>query len=103
VELGLLDTDNSPTKKLIEQLGEQDRYWQFCFGKRSEDELFDLSADPDCVKNLASEPVQRERLTTLREQLLTELRSQRDPRVLGRGDIFDNYPTSKKRETAPKK
>ena len=27
----LLDTDNGPTKQLIEALGEKDRYWQYCF------------------------------------------------------------------------
>jgi N-sulfoglucosamine sulfohydrolase len=53
VELGLKDTDASPTKRLIEELGEQSPFWQHAFGKRPAEQLFDLRTDPDCVKNLA--------------------------------------------------
>ena len=47
VELGLLDTDDGPTKSLIEAAGPDDRHWQLCFGKRPADELYDLVTDPD--------------------------------------------------------
>jgi arylsulfatase A-like enzyme len=96
VELGLLDTDNGPTKKLIADRGEKDQYWQLSFGKRPAEELFDLAADPDCLKNLAGDPAYKEKLTALRERLFAQLKQQNDPRVLGQGDIFDNYPTFKK-------
>jgi arylsulfatase A-like enzyme len=95
VELGLLDTDNGPAKKLIADLGEQDRYWQLSFGKRPAEELFDLGTDPDCLKNLAADPAQRVTMTALREKLFAQLKAQNDPRVLGQGDVFDNYPTFK--------
>jgi arylsulfatase A-like enzyme len=94
-ELGLLDTDPGPTKKLLEQRGEKDRYWQLSFGKRPADELFDLAKDPDCLNNLASDAAHRERLASLREKLFAQLKLQNDPRILGKGDIFDNYPTTK--------
>jgi N-sulfoglucosamine sulfohydrolase len=100
-ELGLLDTDASPTKSLIENSGEKDAYWQFCFGKRPLEEFFDLSSDPDCVRNLADDPKVRETKEKLKEKLFAELKKQKDPRVLGEGAIFDNYPTAKK-ATAPK-
>jgi arylsulfatase A-like enzyme len=96
-ELGLLDTDASPTKSFIEMLGEKDRFWQLSFGKRPAEELFDLSADPDCVKNLAADPEHRSRMTALREKLFAELKRQGDPRVNGKGDVFDQYPTTKKK------
>lgn len=102
VELGLLDTDGGPTKSLVEQLGDSDRHWQFCFGKRPQEELFDVTTDPDCVKNLLSDAgssaassQQRETATRLREKLFAELKRQDDPRILGRGEVFDNYPTAK--------
>lgn len=96
VELGLLDTDNGPTKKLIAERGETDRFWQLCFGKRPAEELFDLISDPDCVKNLAGDPAYAERMRALREKLFAQLKAQNDPRVLGQGDVFDRYPTFKK-------
>jgi N-sulfoglucosamine sulfohydrolase len=95
VELGLLDTDASPTKAFIENAGDSDRYWQFCFGKRPNEELFDLSTDPDCTKNLAAEPEYRSTAALLKEQLFADLRQQQDPRILGQGEIFDRYPTAK--------
>jgi arylsulfatase A-like enzyme len=94
-DMGLKDTDPSPTKQLIENLGESNRFWQFNFGKRPQEELFDLVSDPDCVKNLAEDANLRTRMTQLKEKLFAELERQNDPRVLGQGDIFDNYPSAK--------
>jgi hypothetical protein len=94
--MGLKDTDASPTKKLIEDLGESNPFWQFCFGKRPPEELFDLASDPDCVKNLAEDSRWQARKTQLKETLFAELKRQNDPRVLGQGDVFDNYPSAKK-------
>ncbi len=99
VDLGLKDTDASPTKSLVEEMGEQDKYWQFCFGKRPQEELFDLSNDPDCTHNLIHDPKHRRQADMLKEQMFAELTTQQDPRMLGKGDIFDKYPTAKK---APK-
>jgi arylsulfatase A-like enzyme len=96
VELGLLDTDDGPTKKLIEARGEKDPFWQLCFGKRPGEELFDLATDPDCLQNLTADPVYHAKGIALRNKLFTHLEKQRDPRVLGQGDVFDNYPTFKK-------
>jgi len=92
-DLGLADTDRGPTKSLIEEAGEHDRFWQLCFGKRPADELYDLAADPDCVTNLAADPAFAAAVRRLEDDLLMELRRQEDPRVLGRGDIFDAYPS----------
>jgi arylsulfatase A-like enzyme len=94
-ELDLLDTDKGPTKKLIEDLGQGNRYWELSFGKRPAEELFDLATDPDCLKNLAAEPAWKTQAAALREQLFAELKRQNDPRILGQGDVFDRYPTAK--------
>jgi len=92
-DVGLADTDAGPTKALIEAAGQGDRFWQFCFGKRPADELYDLAVDPDCVRNLAAEPARAEDVRRLREELFTELTRQEDPRLLGRGNVFDEYPS----------
>lgn len=89
--LGLKDTAASPTKALIAALGEGDPYWEHSFGKRPADQLFNLTTDPDCVKNLATDSSHAERLATMRGILMAELKKQNDPRVLGRGDVFDQY------------
>jgi arylsulfatase A-like enzyme len=102
VELGLKDTDASPTKRLVEGLGEQNPFWQHAFGKRPAEQLFDLSTDPDCVKNLATDPAFASQRTALRDKLFAELKRQNDPRVLGQGAVFDEYISPKDRAAAPK-
>ncbi len=97
-ETGYLDTDGSPTKSLILELGRQnraDRFWQLNFGLRPAEELYDLITDADCAKNLASDSTQQSRLRSLRERMETLLNAQNDPRMFARGHVFDEYqPTS---------
>lgn len=97
-ETGYLDTDGSPTKTLILERGRQDRadrFWQLNFGMRPADELYALTTDPDCAHNLAAEPAQAERIKALRTRMEAELQAQDDPRMFGRGHVFDEYkPTS---------
>jgi hypothetical protein len=90
-DLDLADTDDGPTKRLIVAAGPDDPFWQLCFGKRPADELYDLATDPDCVRNLAAE--RPEEVRRLREELFAELTRQADPRVLGGGAVFDEYPS----------
>jgi hypothetical protein len=51
-----------------------------------------MKADPDCVNNLAENPKYAETKERLWQQLREELTAQGDPRILGKGDIFDFYP-----------
>jgi hypothetical protein len=47
------------------------------------------------VGNLASDPVHAERMAALRRRMETMLKAQGDPRMDGRGHVFDDYtPTS---------
>jgi len=97
-ETGYLDTDGSPTKSLILDLGRAERtnrFWQLNFGMRPADELYDLRTDRDCMRNLALDPAHAARVTTLRQRMETMLKAQGDPRMDGRGHVFDDYtPTS---------
>ena len=90
-ELGTKDTDSGPTKAFVTESGEKDPFWQHAFGKHPAEQLFDLASDPDCVMNLAANPAFAEKMTALRDKLMTELKRQDDPRVLGKGDVFDQY------------
>jgi hypothetical protein len=89
----LKDTDNGPTKTAVEASGESSQYWQLCFGKRPAAELYNLKADVDCVHNLAADPAHQSQVEAMREKLFSRLRQQDDPRMEGKGDVFDNYPT----------
>ncbi len=101
-ELGLLDTDNSPTKSLIQESGEKNEFWQFCYGFRPAEELYDLSKDADCIHNLAENSEYRQTAASMKDKLFGLLTAQDDPRMAGKGDLFDNYPCTKKPEGAPK-
>ena len=58
-------------------------------------ELYDISKDTDCVKNLAENLEYTKRRNRLNELMTTELKAQEDPRMFGKGEVFDNYtPTS---------
>ena len=94
-EYGFLNCDGSPTKTFLTELSQSDpqyRYFELSFGKRPVEELYDIRTDPDCVKNLANDADLQETKSQLREQMTSELTVQGDPRILGKGDIFDFYP-----------
>jgi len=91
-DLGLTDTDPGPTKQFIAVAGQLDRFWNRCFGLRPAEELYDVEKDPDCLKNLAGDAAHVTVRSRLAERLMAALREQEDPRVLGKGDVFDQYP-----------
>ena len=88
-ETGYRNCDDGPTKTFI--LSRFDDYYTLCFGKRPREELYRVDDDPDCVKNLAEEAGLRPIKQKLREEMEAALRREGDPRVLGRGAIFDTY------------
>ena len=98
-ETGYLDTDSSPTKSLILRQGRadrNDRHWQLCFGMLPAELLYDLRRDPDCVNNLASDSALAKVKNELSERMTAELKQQEDPRMFGRGEVFDKYPSASK-------
>lgn len=94
-ETGYRDTDSSPTKTYALAQGEGSLEYEKCFGMRPEEELYDLSKDPDCIHNLAASPEYAALKEKMKTQLFSELKTQGDPRMLGNGDIFDSYTHSK--------
>lgn len=81
--------DNSPTKTLL--TSQFNEYYRLCFGKRPAEELYRITDDPDCVKNLTSDPTLQETKHRLASEMEVLLRKDRDPRILGNGAVFDTY------------
>ncbi|MCX8156456.1 MAG: sulfatase [Verrucomicrobiae bacterium] len=94
-ETGYLNCDGSPTKTLIleqRRRGEGKAFWELCFGKRPAEELYNLREDPDCLTNLAAAATARKTLAAMKARMHAALRAQGDPRMEGRGHVFDEYP-----------
>jgi N-sulfoglucosamine sulfohydrolase len=93
-ETGYLNCDGGATKTDIldaRRAGREKRHWELAFGKRPAEEFYDLKQDPDCLNNLAGKPAVRARQARLRRQMESELRAEGDPRMFGRGGVFDRY------------
>ena len=89
-ETGYMDCDAGATKSLLidsHRKNPEDPFWKLCFGLRPDTEFYDLVKDPDFIDNQPKDA----RVTQLREQLHTELKQQGDPRMDGKGDVFDKY------------
>jgi hypothetical protein len=94
-ETGYLNTDGSPTKTEILNLrrdGKDTHLWNMSFGKNPQEELYWIAMDPECLINLAANPLFYNLRKEMNEKLFDNLREQKDPRVSGEGDIFDKYP-----------
>lgn len=94
-ETGYLNCDGSPTK--TEVLAARTKktdvpYWMLSFGKRPVVEMYNVKQDPECMKNLAADDEHQLLATRLRSQLYQALKRQSDPRILGNGNVFDEYP-----------
>ena len=94
-ETGYLNTDGSPTKTEILNLrrnGEDKEYWKLNFGKRVEEELYDISKDPFCVNNLAADPSFSTMKETMKNEMERKLMEQGDLRMQGFGHLYEQAP-----------
>lgn len=81
--------DPSPSKELLKAIGGE--FYEMSFGKRPADALYKLSDDPECIRNLATDPFYSPTVEKMRQQMTAMLRDEKDPRALGNGAIFDTY------------
>lgn len=92
---GAGDVDGSPTRDLIWN-GKDDPalkpFWELTWGLRPTGELYAVADGPDCIRNVAEHPEHRQQLEALRARLFDALRAQGDPRLAGRGWVFDCFP-----------
>lgn len=88
------DVDGAPIKDFMEDPANQRRFpreFALCYGKRPAEELYDVRADPDQVRNLAADPAHAAVRERLAQQLRTHLERTGDPRSAGR-DPWAAYP-----------
>jgi arylsulfatase A-like enzyme len=93
-ETGYLNCDGSPTKTFIlnDRRAKGNQYfWQLNFGKRPQEELYNISDDPFCMKNLAERKEYNGLKLKLYGEMIQRLTEQQDPRISGNGDVFDRY------------
>jgi N-sulfoglucosamine sulfohydrolase len=86
-ETGYRDVDDSPTKTLL--ISNFDQYYRMSFGKRAAEELYDVEADPGCLKNLFAEPSMTMVKRSLRDKMEKVLKDEGDPRMNGNAAFFD--------------
>ncbi len=90
---GYHDIDNSPTKLfLIENRDQYPDGFRMGYEKRPGEELYDIRNDPGCTRDLTGDPRYESVKNELRKKLKAALANQGDPRVTGKGDVFESYP-----------
>ena len=100
-QTGYLNTDGSPTKTEIlkaRREGRDDTHWQLAFGLRPEYEMFNIETDRECLSNIADATRYAEVRAQMEKNMTQSLRAEGDPRVLGNGNLFDEYPYANGRE-----
>ena len=91
------DMDASPTKAWLVQHKDDAQwkwYYDWAFGKRPAEELYDVKNDPDQIHNLAVDPKFATQKNFLAKRLMELLTQAGDPRVVGDGATFDKPPFS---------
>lgn len=89
------DMDGGPTKAWL--VGHRNdpagkSFFEFSFGRRPTEELYDLRKDPDEMNNLAADPAFAAIKTALSQRLIKTLTDARDPRVTENGLRFERPP-----------
>jgi arylsulfatase A-like enzyme len=86
-ETGYRNVDDSPTKTLL--ISSFDNYYKLSFGKRPPEELYHVSEDPECLKNLAGDRAHALTMRALRDRMEKILKEEGDPRLNGNAAFFD--------------
>ena len=94
-ETGYMNVDGGPTKTEILKARKNpktEHYWKLSFGKRASEELYNIKKDPNCMVDLSRDPAWEKQKRELEKEMTARLVEQEDPRISGRGKIFDGYP-----------
>ncbi|MSU25086.1 MAG: sulfatase [Opitutus sp.] len=92
---GYADMDAGPTKAWLVAHRDDPKWkwhYDFAFGKRPAEELYDLRQDPDQINNVAAAPAYAATKTDLAQRLMKTLTAAKDPRVTGDGQTFERPP-----------
>ena len=90
----VLDRRNTPDNK---------NFFDLATAKRPAEELYDLKADPDQLRNVAGDPARAEDKARLRRTLDAWMRTTGDPRAATDDDRWDRYPYYGEPGKAPEK
>jgi N-sulfoglucosamine sulfohydrolase len=93
----LPDEDASPTKAwLVTRRNDPQwqRHFEWVYGKRPREELYDLKSDPQQTTNVADKPAYAATRAALEQRLMGELRRTGDPRLVDDGKFFESPPMS---------
>jgi N-sulfoglucosamine sulfohydrolase len=93
----LPDEDAGPTKSWLVGV-RKDAKWkehfEWVYGKRPREELYDLAKDPHQCKNVAQDSKYASARADLEMRLLAELKRTDDPRLIDDGSFFETPPMS---------
>jgi len=93
----LPDEDAGPTKAWLVGV-RHDPQWkphfEWVYGKRPREELYDLTVDPHQTKNVAADAAYAQTRAALEQRLLDELKRTGDPRLVDDGRFFETPPMS---------
>jgi uncharacterized sulfatase len=92
------DIDDSMIKR--ELLARRDdpyiaRYFHLAVDKRPDWQFFNVSKDPESLNDLANDPDHADIFVEYKKQLTDTLAETGDPRVLGFGHVWEDYPRTK--------
>ena len=94
-EWAFTDIDNSPTKAFtVEHMNDKNMhpFFEWATAKRPEFELYHITSDPECLKDLYDKKAYAGIQGQLKKALMEELVKTKDPRVVGPDpEIFDSY------------
>lgn len=95
--VSLPDEDAGPAKAWLVGVRNDPRWkphFEWVYGKRPREELYDLKSDPQQTKNVAADPAYAKARAALEQQLLAELQRTGDPRLVDDGRFFETPPLS---------
>jgi uncharacterized sulfatase len=77
---------------LIEKSEQYPASFKQGYEKRPAEELYNILKDPGCTLNIAGDPYYHSVKEKMKQKLENELKAQGDPRMTGKGEVFDSYP-----------
>jgi hypothetical protein len=70
------------------------RHFDWVYGRRPREEMYDLRTDPHQTKNVAGDPAYAHPQAELEQRLLEVLTTTGDPRMIDDGRFFETPPMS---------
>jgi arylsulfatase A-like enzyme len=95
--VSLPDEDAGPTKAWLVGVRNDPKWkahFDWVYGKRPREELYDLKSDPQQTKNVAAEPRYATQRAGLERRLMDELKRTGDPRLVDNGRFYETPPMS---------